>query len=113
MNPLLKRLASLRRRVRLLDGWQGVCALLTLLLGVGVAAGTIDYWVHLPSLVGALTLVGLLLGGALIAYRFVYRAFSRSCDDLSLALRVEQVFPEVNEARASTLQFLRQSPEEQ
>ena len=35
MNPLLKRLASLRVRVRFLDGLLGVCAPFALVLGVG------------------------------------------------------------------------------
>ena len=56
MNPLLKRLASLRRKVRFLDGWLGVCALVALVLGVVVAEGLLDFSLHLPSLVRAILL---------------------------------------------------------
>ena len=113
MNPILKRLASLRLKVRLLDGWQGVCALVGLVLGVGLLVGTLDYFTHLPSLVRGVFLVGLLVGSGYVAYRYLIRPFARPCDDLSLALRVEEEYPELNDALASTVQFLTQSPEEQ
>src|SRR5437588_369287 len=38
MNPLLGRLAALRRRVLLLEGWRGVCAFFAALVGVIVLA---------------------------------------------------------------------------
>src|SRR5947209_2454703 len=106
MNPLLKRLAALRRKVRILDGWLGVCSLAALVLGVGVCVGIADYYVHLPSLVRAACLVGMLVGGGAIFYRYVVRPFSRSCDDLNLALRIEEMFPDLNDCLASTVQFL-------
>lgn len=113
MNPILNRLASLRRKVRVLDGWQGVCALLGLILGVGVLVGTLDYFAHLPSLVRAVCLVGLLVGSGAVAYRYLIRPFARPCDDLTLALRVEEAYPELNDSLASTVQFLLQSPADQ
>ncbi|MBI2808409.1 MAG: hypothetical protein HYX68_25760 [Planctomycetes bacterium] len=113
MNPILKRLASLRRKVRLLDGWQGVCALVALVLGVGVVVGTLDYWLHLPSLIRGAALVGLLVSSGVLTYAYLFRPFSRPCDDLNLALRVEDVYPELNDSLASTVQFLKQTPEEQ
>ena len=112
MNPLLKRLAVLRLKVRLLDGWQGACAVVAAIVGVGFAVGVLDYWAHLPNLIRAVALVGLLIGSGAIAYRYLVRPFTRSCDDLSLALRVEDQFPELNDALASTVQFLKQSKED-
>jgi hypothetical protein len=109
MNPLLRRLAVLRVKVRLLDSWQGVCALVATIVGVGFAVGVLDFWAHLPNLIRAVALVGLLIGSGAIAYRYLVRPFARSCDDLSLALRVEDEFPELNDALASTVQFLKQS----
>jgi hypothetical protein len=109
MNPLLKRLAVLRVKVRLLDGWQGVCALVAAIVGIGFAVGVLDYWAHLPNLIRAVALVGLLIGSGAIAYRYLVRPVTRSCDDLSLALRVEDEFPELTDALASTVQFLKQS----
>jgi hypothetical protein len=113
MNPLLKRLATLRRKVRFLDGWLGICALVALILGVAVTVGVIDFWIHLPSLVRAVLLVGLLVGSAFIAYRYLLQPFAKPCDDLNLALRIEEVYPELNDSLASTVQFLHQPQDEQ
>jgi hypothetical protein len=109
MNPLLSRLASLRRKVRLLDGWQGVCALLGLVVGAVLVAGMLDWFVQLPSLVRGLLLVGILAGAGMVAYRFLFRPLSSPCDNLTLALRVEEAFPELNDALGSTVQFLSES----
>src|SRR5438128_769456 len=99
MNPLLRRLAILRLKVRLLDGWQGI--------------GALDYWLHLPTLPRAAALVGLLVGAAAIVYRYLVRPFGKPCDNLNLALRIEEEFPELNDALASTVQFLNMTKEEQ
>lgn len=112
MNPLLKRFASLRLKVRLLDGWQGMCALVALVVGVAVTVGVLDYFAHLPTIVRAAALVGLLVGSGAIAYRYLVRPFGKPCDDLNLALRVEEAYPELNDSLASTVQFLKQSPED-
>src|SRR4051812_14818298 len=104
MNPLLQRLASLRRKVRLLDGWQGLCALIAVVLVAAVIAGLLDYMLHLPSLVRAMLLVGILGGACLVVYRLLLIPFSSPCDDLTLALRVEEAYPELNDALASTVQ---------
>jgi hypothetical protein len=112
MNPLLKRLAALRFKVRLLDGWQGVCALVALLIGVTLGVGLADYVLHLPTLFRGVLLVGLLITAATIVYRFFIRPFGKPCDDLNLALRVEETYPELNDALASTVQFLKQPKEE-
>jgi hypothetical protein len=112
MNPLLKRLASLRVKVRLLDGWQGICAVVALVLGVGLVVGVADYFLHLPTLFRAVALVGLLVGAGAIVYRYLLRPFGKPCDDLNLALRVEEKYPELNDSLASTVQFLKQSKED-
>ncbi len=112
MNPLSKRLASLRVKVRLLDGWQGVCALVALILGVGVTVGVADYFLHLPTLFRAVALVSLLVASGAIVYRYLLRPFGKPCDDLNLALRIEEKYPELNDSLASTVQFLNQSKED-
>jgi hypothetical protein len=108
MNPLLRRLATLRLKVRFLDGWLGACALVTLILGVGVSVGVLDYWFHLPSLVRAVALVGLLIGCGFVAYRYLIKPFSKPCDNLNLALRIEEAYPELNDSLASTVEFLQE-----
>src|ERR1051325_11507585 len=113
MNPLLKRLSWLRLKVRLLDGWQGICALVTLIVGVSVTVGVLDYALQMPTLGRAVVLVGLLIGSGYVGYTYLVKPFSRACDDLQLALRVEEAYPELNDALVSTVQFLKQSKEEQ
>ena len=113
MNPLLRRLAMLRLKVRFLDGWKGICALVTLILAVGVGVGVLDYFVHLPTLVRATFLVMLLVGSGLVVYRYLMQPFGKKCDDLNLALRIEEEYPELNDALASTVQFLSHSKAEQ
>lgn len=108
MNPLLRRLASVRRRVRFLEGWRGLCAVLALVVGVATAAGLLDWYVNLPSLPRALVLTGLLGGAGFLAYRTLYLPLARPCDDLTLALRIEEQYPELNDALASTVQFVQQ-----
>ncbi|MBM3997036.1 MAG: hypothetical protein FJ303_23225 [Planctomycetes bacterium] len=112
MNPLLQRLASLRRQVRFLDGWIGTTALVALVLGVGVAVGVADFYLHIPSLVRGGLLIGLLVSSACLVYSLLVQPFANPYDDLSLALMVEEKYPELNDALASTVQFLQQTPEE-
>jgi hypothetical protein len=113
MNPILKRLAALRWKVRLLDGWLGICALVALVLGVVVGVGVIDSALHLPNLVRAVALVSLLVGSGFVAWLYLVKPFAQPCDDLNLALRVEDAYPELNDSLASAVQFLALSPEVQ
>jgi hypothetical protein len=112
MNPLLKRLSALRLKVRLLEGWQGICALVALILGVSMLIGVLDYFTHLPTLIRALALVSLLVGSGAVFYRFLVLPFGKQCDNLNLALRVEEAYPELNDSLATTVQFLTQSDED-
>jgi hypothetical protein len=112
MNPLQRRLASLRRRLRLQIGWRGLCALASLVVGAAVLVGLADWFLELPSLIRALALVGVLAAGGVIVYRMLLSPLASRCDDLSLALQIEDRFPELNDALASTVQFL-QEPEGQ
>jgi hypothetical protein len=110
---LRQRLAALRRRLRVVATVRGAGFLLTVVLAAAVVAGLLDWRWHLPALVRAIVLVGTLAGGILIAYRYLFRPLSAPSDDLSLALRVEEQYPALNDALASTVQFLeRASPAE-
>lgn len=113
MNPLLKRLASLRRTVRIYAAWIGVCALSALVLGVGVGEGVLDFYFHIPSLFRGAILVGLLVAVGYAFHRLFIQPFATGYDDLQLALRIEDCHPDMNDALASTVQFLKQTPEEQ
>jgi len=109
MNSLLHRLAWLRRRLVLVVGARGLFAVWALLLGAGLAAGLLDWARELPNLVRAFLLATILIGAAYLAYRLLLQPLFAPRDDLSLALRVEGEFPQLNDCLASTVQFLRQS----
>ncbi len=104
--PLRKRLAGLRRRLRLVASFRGLNWLLTAVLTTAVLVGLADWQWHLPGLVRAFALSGLLAGAGVILQRFLFRPLSAPTDDLSLALRVEERYPALNDALASTVQFL-------
>ncbi len=116
MNPLQSRLADLRRRLRLVVTFRGGCWALAALIGSVALACLIDQAVYLrtsrdlPALIRAGFLVAILGGAGYVAYRFLFRPMTARTDDLSLALRVEEQYPELNDALASTVQFLQQSP---
>jgi uncharacterized integral membrane protein len=110
---LRQRLAGLRRRMRLVATVRGVGFLLAVVLATAAVAGLLDWHWHLPALVRAVILVATLAGGILVAYRYLLRPLCTPSDDLSLALRVEEAYPTLNDALASTVQFLeREAPAE-
>ena len=105
-NPLANRLAALRRRLRLTAGFRGGSWLLfTMVAGVAVAA-LLDWQLHLPALVRAVLLVGTLGAAGAVAIHFLVRPLRSRTDNLSLALRIEAEYPELNDCLASTVQFL-------
>ncbi|HZZ82589.1 MAG TPA: hypothetical protein VFE62_29085, partial [Gemmataceae bacterium] len=103
---LRQRLAALRRRLRFVATVRGSGLLLTVLLATAVIAGLFDWRWHLPALVRAVVLVGTMVGSVIVAYRYLFRPLSAPSDDLSLALRVEEEYPLLNDSLASTVQFL-------
>ena len=109
-SALRHRLAALRRRLRHTAIIRGVSWILLFTAVVAVAVGALDFVLPLPSLVRAGVLVGWLVGAGLLAWHFLVRPLSERCDDLSLALRIEQRFPALNDALASTVQFLDAPP---
>ncbi len=105
-NVLRQRLAALRRRLRRTAILRGASWLVLATAATAVAACLVDSLWPLDSLVRAAVLVGWLVGVGLLSWRFLFRPLSQRTDDLSLALRVEQRFPALNDALASTVQFL-------
>ncbi len=106
---LRTRLVGLRRRWRRLLLLSAAAAVAAAAAGAAVALGLLDAAVHLPALVRALALIGLLTAGGLFLRRGVLRPWRELGDDLALALRVEDHFPTLNDALASTVQFLGQA----
>ena len=108
-NPLRKRLAALRRRLRVVVALRAVGWLLALLLVSAAAAGALDWAWRLPALVRAAALVGTLGSAGVVAYRLMLKPLLARVDDLTLALRIEERYPSLNDALASTVQFLEQA----
>jgi hypothetical protein len=106
---LEQRLAALRRRIWLVASFRGTAALVAVVLFTLVCVGLVDWRLHLPGLVRAFVLVALLAGSGLIVRRLLWQPLSEPTDDLSLALRVEERYPGLNDALASTVQFLGQA----
>jgi hypothetical protein len=103
---LRHRLAGVRRRLRFVTTFRGTTWLLALLFGGAAAAGLLDYRFHLPDVVRAVLLVGLLGGTGYVFYRRLFLPMRVKDDDLTLALRIEQLYPGLNDNFASAVQFL-------
>jgi hypothetical protein len=106
---LARRLAWLRRRLRFVATFRGVSWLLVLVLATLLLVGLLDWRVHLPALVRAVALVGVLSGSGYIVIRHLLRPLATKSDDLTLALRVEKQYPGLNDSLASTVEFLQES----
>jgi hypothetical protein len=87
---------------------RGAGLLSLLILGSLLVAGLLDWNLHLASTVRALLLVSILGGVAVVAWRWLIAPLRQRTDDLSLALQVEAQYPVLNDALASTVQFLQQ-----
>ncbi len=105
-NLLRHRFAALRRRMRLVAAFRGGGWLLAVVLTTAAAAGLLDWRWHLPDLVRAAVLVSTLAAAAVLAYRYLFQPLSARADDLTLALRVEERYPALNDSLASTVEFL-------
>lgn len=105
-DKLRRRLAALRRQLRFVASLRGLAYVVALFLAVILVAGLIDYLYDLYPLVRAVILTGLVSGIGLIFWKFLLAPLSQPMDDLSLALRIEERHPTLNDALASTVQFL-------
>ncbi len=103
---LQQRLARLRRRLRYVVAVRGTGWVVALFLVCVAAAGVLDWYFHLPSLVRAVALAAILSSAAVVALRHLLRPLARRADDLSLALRIEEEYPALNDCLASAVQFL-------
>src|SRR5262245_23574842 len=107
---LRQRLAALRRRLRFVTLFRGVAWVVACFFATLVLTGLLDFRVHLPGLVRAFVLTGMLAGAGVLLYRFLLKPLALPTDDLSLALRVEERYPLLNDGLASTVQFLERTP---
>ncbi len=103
---LQQRLAAVRRRLRFVTTFRGACWLLVIILGGAAVAGLLDWRFHLPGVIRALLLVATLAGAGVVFYRRLYLPLREQDDDLTLALRIEKLYPGLNDSFASAVQFL-------
>ena len=111
MNQLQKRLGDLRRRLRRVIAFRGFSWTVVVLLLATATVGVLDWRFHLPDLVRALVLTLTLAGVGFLSYRLLFHPLTAAADDLSLALRIERRFPQLNDSLASAVQFLEQHDE--
>jgi len=103
---LRQRLASVRRRLRFVTTYRGAAWLVALVLTTLAVAGLLDWHFHLPSVVRALLLVSSLGGAGYLFYSRLFLPLREKDDDLTLALRIEELYPGLNDNFASAVQFL-------
>ncbi len=106
MNDLLARLAKLRWRYRLVTLGSAIFALVAFLACAITAESVFDYYNKTSPVVRAFYLVSLMGVSAWLVYWLALEPLARRTDSLSLALRVEEAFPELNDSLASTVQFI-------
>src|SRR3954470_6987858 len=114
MHPLAQKVASIEHRLI----WQrravAVCRVLATGLLVGLVLGSIDCATRSPDPgMRVLATAALLLAVVVAAYRWWYLPAKESLDSLTVARRLEARFPQLNDALASAIEFLRQSEHDQ
>src|SRR5262245_25642849 len=108
---LFRRLATLRRRLRTAAFFAGAGTFVAVVVGGVTLAALLDWRLHLPPFVRALALVGLIAAAAVVFARRLVRPLRLPADNLALALRLESVFPHLNDALASAVHFLERGEE--
>src|SRR5438094_6443433 len=106
MNPLQLRLAGVRRQLRFVVSFRGGCWLLAAVLIMLALAGALDWRLNFPGLVRAILLAVILGAIAGIGFRHLFAPLLAHTDDLTLALRIEERYPVLNDSLASTVEFL-------
>ena len=112
-NQLFRRLARLRRRLRLVTLLRGIFTLFAVLVGGAAIEGLIDWRFQLPALVRAMSLCGIVAGAGYVVMRRLLVPLGQPTDNLHLALKLEERYPELNDVLASALQFLDQPTDDE
>ncbi len=99
----LREIGRSRKRVAVLSG---VFLFVATVLGLAALAGFVDAAVHLGALPRALALGTVLALGGVVWVRCVARPMKLHTDPLSLALELENRFPNLNDALATAVEFL-------
>ena len=108
-DPIEARIAALRGQVRRLLALHGTSRLALGLASAVLVAGLADWMFRLVPEVRLVLLIGVISLGAWLLIRRVVLPLVVRFADLDIALRIEDRWPGLNDRLASTVQFLRQS----
>lgn len=104
--PLLERIDRLRGRYRwVIFARDGALWLLLTFLSL-VLLGFLDWKFHLPGLIRALGLCGIITGSVFFYFYRVRRPLRVARNPLTLALHIQDYYPQLKDALASAVQFL-------
>lgn len=113
LHPIKKKLARLRRVVRMWLVIHGLSWFVAIGLGTALALGSLDCIIRFRDtgvrVIFSLVLL-VVLGWA--CYRHLLRIVTTRLDDVELARRVQRRFPSLNDSLASAVEFLKQSEDE-
>ena len=106
------RIAGLRASVRRLLALHGLGRVVGITIPLLMVVGALDWLIHFDSVVRLFLLFA--LGGcvAWLIYRFVITPLVVRFADLDIALRIEERWPGLNDRLASTVQFLKATPDD-
>lgn len=108
-DDLLSRIAALRGRVRRLLAIYGLARVSAVFLGILLFAGWADWAIHLAAPLRVLEFLATTVVIGWAARKFILRPFLANFDDLSLALRIEERWPGLQDRLASAVEFLEQA----
>ncbi len=111
--PIIDKLAGLRRRVRLLVIIRGLCAILSTALGAAILLGLTDYALRFQDR-GLRMMVSLALLGAFgwACYRFFYLPAVVRFRDADLAVKLQRRFPALDDRLLSAVEFIAQAEDD-
>lgn len=113
-HPLEQRIAAVRRQVRRLILIHALSWVAGVAIAAALALGLLDYLIRFQDrgirVILSLSVAGLI---AWVAYRYLLSAILVNYRDLDLALRLEKRFPQLSDRLSSTVQFLKQSEDDQ
>lgn len=108
-HPLERKIARLRRRVRMLLVVYGASRVILVAVAAAGIVALGDWLIHFDDrgirVMATLTVVAAVVWAAI---RYLLAGLTRPLRDVDVALRVEQRFPQLNDRLASTIEFLRQ-----
>ena len=105
-DDLLIRISALRGRIRRLLATYGLARVAALFVGILLLAGWADWAVHLASPIRAVEFLATIAALGWSIRKFFLRPLLANFDDLSLALKIEDRWPGLQDRLASAVEFL-------